>query len=240
MHHAHAPRLALQPRHLGLRPPDRERLLAVELMPALQLLDRHEERGERGQAQARRRVHAVLAVGRDVERRVRPLHRTRAHVQALGRVEAAREVERLAAPRLLDQRDAFLDAGPAVLAVGLEGLVVLQRAAAPDADVEPAAAHHVQHRELLGQVHRVMERQQAHAHAEPQRARAGGEERGEHRRDRAEAVVVEVVLGDPDRGVAERPRRPASARGPSRRPPARSTARRAASGRTIRSPWPVA
>jgi len=26
----------------------------------------------------------------------------------------------------------------------------------------------------------------------------------EHRRDRAEAVVVEVVLGDPDRGIAER------------------------------------
>jgi len=41
-------------------------------------------------------------------------------VQALGRVEAPREVERLAAPRLLDQRDAFLDAGAAVAAVGLE------------------------------------------------------------------------------------------------------------------------
>jgi hypothetical protein len=125
-------------------------------------------------------------------------------VQALGGVEASREVERLAAPRLLDERDALLDAGAAVLPIGLEGLVVLQRAATADAHVEPAAAHHVEHRELLGQVHRVVKREQAHPHAEPQRAGAGGQERGEHRRDRAEAVVVEVVLGDPDRGVAER------------------------------------
>ena len=117
--------------------------------------------------------HAVLAVGGDEERRVRPLHGPRPHVQPLGGVEAALEVERLAAPALLHQRDAFLDARAASLAVGLERLVVLQRAAAADADVEPPAAHHVEHGELLGQVHRMVQGQQAHAHAEPQRASCG-------------------------------------------------------------------
>jgi hypothetical protein len=124
-------------------------------------------------------------------------------VQALGGVEAAGEVERRAAPAALHQLDAFLHPGAAVVAIGAEGLVVLQRAAAADADVEPAAAHHVEHRELLGQVHRMVQGQQAHAHAHPDRARPRGDVRREHGGGRAEPVVVEVVLGDPDRGVAE-------------------------------------
>jgi hypothetical protein len=99
---------------------------------------------------------------------------------------------------------AALHARPTITAVGLEGLVVLQRAAAADPDVEPAAAHHVQHGQLLGQVHRVMQRQQAHAHAEAQGGRAGRDERCEDWRGGAEAVVVEMVLGDPDGLVTER------------------------------------
>ena len=49
----------------------------------------------------------------------------------------------------------------------------------------------------------MVQRQEAHAHAEPQRASARGDVGGEDRRRRAEAVVVEVVLGDPHRLIAE-------------------------------------
>ena len=135
---------------------------------------------------------------------MRPLHGARAHVQPLGRVEAALEVEGLAAPALPHQGDALLGARARIVAVGLEGLVVLQGAAAADADVEAPAAHHVEHGELLGQVDRMVQGQQAHPHAQAQGGRAGREVAGQHGRRRAEAVVVEVMLGEPDGVVAER------------------------------------
>jgi hypothetical protein len=119
-------------------------------------------------------------------------------------VEAAAKVERLAAPAPLDERDAFLHARPAVLSIGLEGLVVLQRAAAADTHVEPTAAHHVEHRELLGQVDRMVQREETHAHAQSKRAGTCGEERRQHRRGGTQAVVVEVMLGDPHRVIAHR------------------------------------
>jgi hypothetical protein len=72
-------------------------------------------------------------------------------------VEAPLEAEGPAAPALAHQRDAFLDARAAVAPVGLEGLIVLERPAASDADVESAAAHHVEHGELLRQVHRMVQ-----------------------------------------------------------------------------------
>ena len=50
----------------------------------------------------------------------------------------------------------------------------------------------------------MVQRQQAHTHAEPQGRRACGDERCQHGRRRAKAVVVEVVLGDPHGVVAER------------------------------------
>jgi len=49
-----------------------------------------------------------------------------------------------------------------------------------------------------------MQRQEAHAHPEPDPRRPRGQEPGQHRRRRAEAIVIEVMLGDPHRLVAER------------------------------------
>jgi hypothetical protein len=135
---------------------------------------------------------------------MRLLHGARPHVQALGRVEAPREIERLPAPALLHERDALLDALPAVAPVRLKRLIVLERAAAPDTYVEASAADDVQHRELLGQVHRMMERQQADAHAQSERRGVGRHVRCQDRRRRAEAIVVEVVLGNPDGVIAPR------------------------------------
>ena len=138
------------------------------------------------------------------ERRVRSLERPRPDVQPLGGMELALEVEGRARPALLHQRDAFLDPQPRVGALGPERLVVLERAAASDADVEPSTGHDVERGELLGEIDRMMERQQAHAHPEAERGRAGGHERREHRWRRTEAVIAEVVLGDPHRVIAER------------------------------------
>src|SRR2546421_459648 len=57
---------------------------------------------------------------------------------------------------------------------------------------------------LFAAIDRMVQRQQAHAHAQAQRARSRGQKRGQHLRRRAEAVVVEMVLGDPHRLIAER------------------------------------
>src|SRR2546425_9621419 len=97
---------------------------------------------------------------------MRSLHGTRADVQPLGGMKLSVEVERLTLPAPLHDRDAFLDTQPALGAIGAERLIVLQRATAADADVEPSAADDVEDRKLLGEIDRVMQRQQAHAHAE--------------------------------------------------------------------------
>ncbi len=71
-------------------------------------------------------------------------------------------------------------------------------------DIKPPAAHHVEHRQLFREIHRVVQGQEAHAHAEPQGGGARGDVRREHLWSRAEAVVVEVMLRDPHGGIAER------------------------------------
>src|SRR5215468_1789612 len=126
-----------------------------------------------------------------------------AHVQTLSGVEASLEIEGRAGPGALDDGDAFLHAGPAVVAIRLEGLIVLQRTPAADAHVESASADHVEHGELLCQIDWVMQGQEAHTHPQAQRGGAGGHVGSQHGRRRAEAVVVEVMLGDPHRRVAE-------------------------------------
>ena len=134
---------------------------------------------------------------------MRPLRRGRTHVQPLRRVETALKVERRAAPRLAHERDALFDALAAIGAIGLERLVVLQGPAAADADIETSAAHHVEHRQLLGEIDRMVQGQEAHAHAKPQCRGAGGHVRRQDLWRRAEPVVVEVMLGDPHGGIAE-------------------------------------
>src|SRR5262249_37353075 len=108
---------------------------------------------------------------------MRRLDGARAAGEPRGRMEGPLEVERAGGPALAHQRDALLDALAAVAPIRLERLVILERAAAPDAHVEPAAADHVQHGELLGEIHRVMERQETHPHAEAEGPGAGGDER---------------------------------------------------------------
>jgi hypothetical protein len=202
--HTHAPPACFERGDLRVRAAGAARGVAEEIAAPLELGDRHEERGQCGQAQTRRREHAVFAVGGHVERRMRPLHRPRPHVHRLRGVETALEVEGRARPRAGEELDAFLHPRPRVVAVGLESLVVLECAAAADAHVEAAAAHHVEHGQLLGEVHRMVQRQERDAHAEAESRGAGGQKGGQHRRGRAEPVVVEVVLGDPHRVIPER------------------------------------
>src|SRR5262245_1447663 len=135
---------------------------------------------------------------------MRILDGARADMQPLGRMEAALEIEGLAAPALAHQLDPLLRARPGIASVGLEGLIILKGAAAADADVEPPAAHHIENGQLLGEVDGVVQGQQAHPHAHAQGGGAGGQIAGQHWRRWTEAVVVEVVLGEPDRVIAQR------------------------------------
>jgi len=60
---------------------------------------------------------------------------------------------------LTHERDALLDALAAVGAIGLERLVILQGTAPADANIKTPAADHVEHRQLLREIHRMVQGQ---------------------------------------------------------------------------------
>ena len=61
---------------------------------------------------------------------------------------------------------------------------------------DPAAADDVEHRHLLGQLHRVVEREQHHGDVDHHGGRAGGHRAGEGERRREVAVLGRMVLAD--------------------------------------------
>jgi hypothetical protein len=89
-----------------------------------------------------------------------------------------------------------------------EQLELALAVAEAEADLEPAAAQLVEHGDVLGEAQRVLERAEQDRGADPHRRRPL-RDRGQHREDRRQvAVAGDVVLGEPDRLVAElfRPR----------------------------------
>ena len=67
----------------------------------------------------------------------------------------------------------------------------------PTPDVETAAAQDIDERELLGQADRIVERQDGRGQADPDAPGAHGDDRRQHRRRDRQAVVDEVMLGEP-------------------------------------------
>jgi hypothetical protein len=133
-----------------------------------------------------------------VDRRMRLLQRL-GDDPDLGNGEvAALEGEPLLRPRpdhdlqRLLEALAALDLGDAI-ALELDGPV-----ASPDAHVQPPAAQDVHHRQLLGEADRVVEGQDGRGEPDADVARAHGRGGGQHRRRDRQAVLDEVVLGQPD------------------------------------------
>ena len=139
----------------------------------------------------------------------------------------AAPLERLARPRLLQHLDAVLHERRPPLDVQVELLVLLGPVAGAHSEAEPPLRDEIEHREVLGEPDRVVEREEHHAHADQHALRDAGDRAAEH--DRRREVAVDRTRGAraarPRRNRAGRPTRTVRARpGRGRRPARRSRA----------------
>src|SRR5208282_2927560 len=110
----------------------------------------------------------------------------------------ALDAEALAGPRALQNFDRLQGAAEARLLRNLQRVEFLVAVAHPDAEAEAAAREHVDHRGVLGEAQRMIERGEQDVSAELQAGGARGD-RGQHRHDGREITVVdEVMLGEPN------------------------------------------
>ena len=150
------------------------------------------------------------AVAADQQRRVRPLERLRRGEGVLEGEVRPRVGGGPVRPQRLHHVDALVADGAARVVVDAQRLVLLGHRADTDADIEAAARHHVDRRELPGEGHRVQVGQHQHAGAEAHALGAGGHP-GEQRQrvpvrleaqPLADVAGVEDVVRDPDGGKA--------------------------------------
>ena len=89
--------------------------------------------------------------------------------------------------------------------VDAKALVVIDvvGGAAAEPDDQPPLGDMVEHRELLGEAHRMMQRGLHHGKADRRASRCGGERAGKAHRVDISADAVEMVLGEPDHIDAE-------------------------------------
>ena len=169
-----------------------ELLLALEEAPEVGRRSRDPVIGERGGAPQR-----DVAPATDPEGRVGLLHR-RGLEAPLDRVIGALEAHTLPGPEPLHDRHLLLEARAALLERdAVEGELV-GLVADRDAERDAAARHHVEHRDVLGEPHRVVERADGDVGAERD-ARRARREAGEHGERRGPVVVGDrVVLLHPD------------------------------------------
>ena len=103
----------------------------------------------------------------------------------------------LAGPGAADDRDGLLDQARALLELAAE-LGELELAIADaDAEIEAAARQHRQRRGVLGDAHRVVQRQDHQVGADAHALGARADRGGDHQRRGRVAVIAEVMLGDP-------------------------------------------
>ena len=103
-----------------------------------------------------------------------------------------------AGPGAAEERQVGGEQGVAVRGVEREGVKGGQVAAGANADFEPAAGHEVEHRGVLGDADRQLERQRDDAGGQPDARRPRRGLRQEHQRPRHPALVLmEMMLGHP-------------------------------------------
>jgi hypothetical protein len=130
---------------------------------------------------------------------MRHLDRPRRHRRVLESVELALVAERLALPGLLEDRQRLFEARLALPVRNVEHIVRARRAAAPDAEVEAAAAEMIDRRHLFRDPQRVRQRQHGDGSPDPDAPRAGGQEAGQCDRRRLHGPRgIEVDLAQPD------------------------------------------
>src|SRR6266850_4731255 len=140
----------------------------------------------------------------DPDRGVRLLDRPRIEVDVAEAVELTVVGDAILGPEPPDDVEALLEPGAALVHAHAEDLELLRDEGAPEAHVETAVAEVVQHRQLGGQLDRVVEGRDHGPGDRSDPVGAGRDGRQEdHGIRRVAAVVVEVVLDGLDRVEAE-------------------------------------
>jgi hypothetical protein len=142
--------------------------------------------------------HDFVAQHGNPHGRARALHGHDVQLHVVDAVVFPRVREPLARPRAQDDVQRFVE--PLALRGGLDaeaGVLVAQVSRA-DAEVEASVRQDVDHRVVLGRPQRVIERQDDHPGPETDPARALRCRRHPHGRARDGAVLVKVMLGDPE------------------------------------------
>ena len=189
---------------LGVVPPRLPARPDVGVALLGELVDRSpQERVEHGQPAEGGGLDRVGADADHVERGMGLLERLRDHPDLGDRVVAALVREALQRPRADQDGEGLLEA-LAALDLGDAIALELDRAvAAPHADVEASPAQDIDHRELFGEPDRIVEGEDRGGQADPHAPGPhGGGGRQDRRRD-GEAVLDEVVLGQPEAVEAE-------------------------------------
>src|SRR5262249_44838658 len=94
--------------------------------------------------------------------------------------------------------NALVEALARLALVDAHAFVLPARQSAAEADESPPARHVIEQQDLLGHAHRIVPGYDQHLRAEAHARVPPGEVGVVHERIRADGVVAEVVLGDPD------------------------------------------
>src|SRR5229473_1074604 len=145
----------------------------------------------RGAAQGRRSEAA------DPNRRMRFLDRLGRELDLVDLEEFALEGERFAVEQFADDVERLVGTTAALVEGDCETLELLDLVADAHAEFEASARDSVDHGDILGEAHRVMERHQQHAERDTDTLGARGD-RGGGREHRGQiAVLDEVMFGEP-------------------------------------------
>src|SRR5262249_18981923 len=105
-------------------------------------------------------VESIGAVGRQPQRRMRPLQRTRNHFDIVQLIKTAVKIEALLAPGPQDTRQHLLEALAAAAHIDAITAIVAGKRAAPGAQLAPPTREPVERGDSRGEPHRMMQRKQ--------------------------------------------------------------------------------
>ena len=140
---------------------------------------------------------------RHPQRRATGLDGLGVHIDPRDPVSLAGERERFVGPRAPQDLDRLLRQGGAVPDVHAERVELGRHIAHADAELHATPADVVEHRHLLGQPDRVVEREDGDVGGDAQPTRPRGDGPGERLERRQVSVGQEVVLGEPHHVQAE-------------------------------------
>ena len=147
-------------------------------------------------------VERVVGAGGDPEGRRGLLLGLGQHLDLVEVVVVAVPGDALVAPGFEHDLDAFAEAGVGLFDGHIEGAELGLVEAAPGAPIDAPAGEHVEQRDFLGDAQRVIERGEGDGGADADVLGAVGDVHAHQMHGGADAVGVEVVLGEPDAVVA--------------------------------------